>query len=199
MDFGVFISILIGAVFVNNIVLSKFLATCKLADETTSIEFAAGVGMTVMLVMTFSSAASWIVYEYMIVPMKIEYMRNVIFVAVIVGVVKILELMLQMTSKKFYKMLRVFIPAAAINCAVLGVVLLNLTEKIGNKSFNFLEATVYGFASSLGFAIIMIIFAAIREQLEYSDIPEIFKNNAVFFITIGIMAMAFMGFTGIKI
>lgn len=150
--------------------------------------------MAVTFVMTIASSITWIVYNYILLPFNLKYLQIIAFILIIASLVQFVEMVIQKTSPNLYKALGVFLPLITTNCAVLGVAILNIQE-----GYNFIETTINGFAGALGFSIALIILAGIRERLEYSEIPKSFQGVAIVFITAGLLAMAFMGFSGMKI
>jgi electron transport complex protein RnfA len=184
--------ILIGTVLVNNFVLVKFLGLCPFMGVSKKLETAAGMGLATTFVMTLSSVTSWLVNEYMLVPLGIEYLRIIAFIVVIAAVVQFTETMMRKTSPLLYQVLGIFLPLITTNCAVLGVALLNLQAER-----SLVEATVYGFGAAIGFSLVLSLFAAVRERVAVGDVPEPFQGSAIALITAGLMSLAFMGFAGL--
>ncbi|WP_373507103.1 electron transport complex subunit RsxA [Thiocapsa sp.] len=184
--------ILIGTVLVNNFVLVKFLGLCPFMGVSKKLETAAGMGLATTFVMTLSSVTSWLVNEYMLVPLGIEYLRIIAFIVVIAAVVQFTETMMRKTSPVLYQMLGIFLPLITTNCAVLGVALLNLQAER-----SLVEATLYGFGAAIGFSLVLSLFAAVRERVAVGDVPEPFQGSAVALVTAGLMSLAFMGFAGL--
>ncbi|RJL50532.1 electron transport complex subunit RsxA [Pectobacterium carotovorum] len=183
-----FVSILL----VNNFVLVKFLGLCPFMGVSKKLETAIGMGMATTFVMTAGSMFSWLVNEFILVPLDILYLRTMAFILVLAVVVQFSEMFVRKVSPELYRLLGIFLPLITTNCAVLGVVLLNI-----NLSHGFLQSTIYGFGGAAGFSLVMVLFAAIRERLAVSDIPAPFRGSSIALITAGLMSLAFMGFTGL--
>jgi electron transport complex protein RnfA len=184
--------ILIGTVLVNNFVLVKFLGLCPFMGVSKKLETAAGMGLATTFVMTLSSVTSWLVNEYMLVPLGIEYLRIIAFIVVIAAVVQFTETMMRKTSPVLYQVLGIFLPLITTNCAVLGVALLNLQAER-----SLVEATLYGFGAAIGFSLVLSLFAAVRERVAVGDVPEPLQGSAIALVTAGLMSLAFMGFAGL--
>jgi len=184
--------ILISTVLVNNFVLVKFLGLCPFMGVSKKLETAIGMGFATTFVMTLSSVTSWLVNEYMLVPLGIEYLRTIAFILVIAVVVQFTETVMHKTSPVLYQVLGIFLPLITTNCAVLGVALLNLQEQRG-----FLESTLYGFGAAIGFSLVLVLFAAVRERVAVADVPEVFQGGSIALVTAGLMSLAFMGFAGL--
>ena len=184
--------ILVGTVLVNNFVLVKFLGLCPFMGVSRKLETATGMGLATTFVLTLSSVCSFLVNEYLLVPLGIEYLRTVAFILVIAVVVQFTEMVMHKTSPLLYQVLGIFLPLITTNCAVLGVALLNFQEQR-----SLLESALYGFGAAVGFSLVLVLFAAVRERVAVADVPEPFKGNAIALITAGLMSMAFMGFAGL--
>jgi Na+-translocating ferredoxin:NAD+ oxidoreductase subunit A len=184
--------ILIGTVLVNNFVLVKFLGLCPFMGVSKKLETAAGMGLATTFVMTLSSVTSWLVNEYLLVPLGIEYLRIIAFIVVIAAVVQFTETVMRKTSPLLYQVLGIFLPLITTNCAVLGVALLNLQAER-----TLVEATLYGFGAAVGFSLVLTLFAAVRERVAVGDVPEPFQGSAIALVTAGLMSLAFMGFAGL--
>jgi len=184
--------ILISTVLVNNFVLVKFLGLCPFMGVSRKLETATGMGLATTFVLTLSSVCSFLVNEYMLVPLGIEYLRTIAFILVIAVVVQFTEMVMHKTSPLLYQVLGIFLPLITTNCAVLGVALLNFQEQR-----NLLESALNGFGAAVGFSLVLVLFAAVRERVAVADVPEPFKGNAIALITAGLMSMAFMGFAGL--
>ncbi len=184
--------ILVSTVLVNNFVLVKFLGLCPFMGVSKKLETATGMGLATTFVLTLSAVCSWLVNEYLLVPLGIEYLRTIAFILVIAVVVQFTEMVMHKTSPVLYQVLGIFLPLITTNCAVLGVALLNLQEKR-----SFLEATLYGFGAAVGFSLVLILFAAMRERVAVADVPQPFQGSAIALITAGLMSLAFMGFAGL--
>jgi len=187
-----YLFIIIGTVWVNNIVLSQFLGLCPFMGVSRKLETAIGMGLATVFVLTLSSIASYLIHTYLLLPNGLEYLRTISFILVIAGIVGFTELVVHKTSPLLHNVLGIYLPLITTNCAVLGVALLNV-----QKSNGFIESGLYGFGSAMGFTLILVLFAAMRERIRASDVPEIFQGSAIAMITAGLMALAFMGFTGL--
>jgi electron transport complex protein RnfA len=184
--------ILVGTVLVNNFVLVKFLGLCPFMGVSKKLETATGMGLATTFVLTLSSVTAWLVNEYMLVPLGIEYLRTIAFILVIAAVVQFTEMVMHKTSPVLYQVLGIFLPLITTNCAVLGVALLNLQEQR-----SFVESALYGFGAAVGFSLVLALFAAIRERVDVADVPEPFQGSAIALVTAGLMSLAFMGFAGL--
>ena len=187
-----YLLILISTVLVNNFVLVKFLGLCPFMGVSRKLETATGMAMATAFVLTLSSICSYIVNEYLLIPLELEYLRTLSFILVIAVVVQFTEMVVRKTSPLLYNVLGIYLPLITTNCAVLGVALLNVQE-----THHFLESAVYGFGAALGFSLVLILFSAMRERIAAADIPQPFKGAPIALITAGLMALAFMGFTGL--
>jgi len=187
-----YLLILVSTVLVNNFVLVKFLGLCPFMGVSKKLETATGMALATTFVLTLSSGCSYLVNEYLLAPFGLEYLRTISFILVIAAVVQFTEMVVHKTSPLLYQVLGIFLPLITTNCAVLGVALLNVQESHG-----FLESLVYGFGAAVGFSMVMILFAAMRERLEVADVPAPFRGPAIAMITAGLMSMAFMGFAGL--
>lgn len=185
------ILILVGTVLVNNFVLVRFLGLCPFMGVSKNLEAAFGMSLATAFVLTLSSAVSYLLHEYLLVPLSLEYLKTISFILVIAASVQFTEIMVRRLSPLLDQMLGIFIPLIATNCAVLGVALLNVQEADG-----FLQSVFYGFGAAGGFALVLTLFAAIRERVEAADLPRAFRGTAIALMTAGIMSLAFMGFSG---
>ena len=186
------ILIAIGSALVNNVVLSQFLGICPFLGVSKRTDTAAGMGGAVIFVITISSLLTSIIYNYLLVGLHIEYLKTIVFILVIAALVQFVEMFLKKTSPSLYKSLGVYLPLITTNCAVLGVALTNM-----QKDYGILSSVVNGFATAVGFTISIVILAGVRGRIEYNDIPESFKGTPIVLVTAGLMAIAFMGFSGI--
>lgn len=186
------ILIAIGSALVNNVVLSQFLGICPFLGVSKRTDTAAGMGGAVIFVITISSLLTSIIYNYLLVGLHIEYLKTIVFILVIAALVQFVEMFLKKSSPSLYKSLGVYLPLITTNCAVLGVALTNV-----QKDYGILPSVVNGFATAVGFTISIVILAGVRERIEYNDIPESFKGTPIVLVTTGLMAIAFMGFSGI--
>jgi electron transport complex protein RnfA len=184
--------ILVSTVLVNNFVLTKFLGLCPFMGVSRKLETATGMALATTFVLTLSSVCSYLVDHYMLVPLGLEYLRTISFILVIAAVVQFTEMVIHKTSPLLYQVLGIFLPLITTNCAVLGVALLNVQQDHG-----FLQSAVYGFGASVGFSMVLILFAAMRERITAADVPLAFRGPPIALITAGLMSMAFMGFSGL--
>ena len=187
-----FLLLLIGTVLVNNFVLVKFLGLCPFMGVSSKLETAMGMSMATTFVLTLASATSYLVETYLLAPLGIGYLRTLAFILVIAVVVQFTEMVVHKTSPPLYRLLGIFLPLITTNCAVLGVALLNLTEQ-----HTFIESLIYGFGAAVGFSLVLVLFAAMRERLAAADVPVAFKGASIAMITAGLMSLAFMGFSGL--
>jgi len=187
-----YILILVSTVLVNNFVLVKFLGLCPFMGVSKKTDAALGMGFATTFVMTLSSVLSYLIYTYLLQPFGLEFLQTIGFIIAIAAVVGFTEMAIHKTSPALYQVLGIYLPLITTNCAVLGVALLNVGEKN-----NFLESAFYGFGAAVGFTLVMILFASIRERLEYADIPKPFQGAPIALITAGLMSIAFMGFGGL--
>ncbi len=183
--------ILVGTVLVNNFVLVRFLGLCPFVGVSRNLEAAAGMSLATAFVLTLSSATAYLLHTYLLLPLGLEYLRTIAFILVIAASVQFTEIMVRRMSPLLDQVLGIYIPLIATNCAVLGVALLNVQQSQG-----FVQSVFYGFGASLGFALVLVMFAAIRERLEAADVPAPFRGTAIALMTAGIMSLAFMGFAG---
>jgi electron transport complex protein RnfA len=184
--------ILVSTVLVNNFVLVKFLGLCPFMGVSRKLETATGMGLATTFVLTLSAVASYLVNEYLLAPLGLEYLRTIAFILVIAVVVQFTEMVVHKTSPLLYQVLGIFLPLITTNCAVLGVALLNTQTQHG-----FIESAVYGFGAAAGFSLVLVLFAAMRERIIVAGVPVIFRGPAIALITAGLMSMAFMGFSGL--
>ena len=183
--------ILISTVLVNNFVLVRFLGLCPFLGVSGNLEAAVGMSLATAFVLTLSSATAYLLHQYVLVPLQLEYLRTLSFILVIAASVQFTEIMVRRLSPMLNQVLGIYIPLIATNCAVLGVALLNVQQAKG-----FVQSVFYGFGASLGFALVLVLFAAIRERLEVADVPAPFRGAAIALMTAGLMSLAFMGFSG---
>ncbi|RCU50408.1 MULTISPECIES: electron transport complex subunit RsxA [Corallincola] len=187
-----YLLLLVGTVLVNNFVLVKFLGLCPFMGVSNKLETAIGMSLATTFVLTLASTCSYLINQYLLVPLSIEYLRTMSFILVIAVVVQFTEMVVRKTSPLLYRLLGIFLPLITTNCAVLGVALLNINENHG-----FIESIVYGFGAALGFSLVLVLFAAMRERLAAADVPLPFRGASIAMITAGLMALAFMGFSGL--
>lgn len=188
-----YILILITAVFVNNIVLSQFLGICPFLGVSNKVSTSVGMSGAVLFVMTIATLVTYLLHQFVLVPTGLDYLRTITFILVIAALVQMVEIMLKKVSPPLYQALGVFLPLITTNCAVLGVAILAL----GLESGNLLKAVFFAIANAIGFALALIVFASIREQLELADIPKGMKGVPINLLVAGLLSLAFLGFTGL--
>ena len=188
-----YIVILIAAVFVNNIVLSQFLGICPFLGVSNKVSTSVGMSGAVLFVMTLATMVTYLLHEFVLVPAGLDYLRTITFILVIAALVQMVEIILKKVSPPLYQALGVFLPLITTNCAVLGVAILAL----GLESASLLKAVFFAVANSIGFALALIVFASIREELELAEIPEGMKGVPINLLVAGLLSLAFLGFTGL--
>ncbi len=184
--------ILVSTVLANNFVLVRFLGLCPFMGVSNKLEGAIGMSVATMFVLTLSSVTSYLLSVYLLRPMGLEYLSTLSFILVIATVVQLTEMVMRKTSPLLYRILGIFLPLITSNCAVLGVALLNVQEH-----HNLLQSALYGFGAAAGFGLVLVMFSAMRERIAHADVPLHFKGAPIGLITAGLMALAFMGFTGL--
>lgn len=184
--------LLLGAVLVNNFVLTQFLGLCPFMGVSGKLDTAIGMSAATTFVLTLSSLCSYLVYHYVLLPFDLLFLRTISFILVIAVVVNFTEMVMHKTSPMLYKVLGIFLPLITTNCAVLGVALLNT-----NRANTLVESVFFGFGAAVGFSLVLILFSAMRERLAVGDVPEPFQGAAIAMITAGLMALSFMGFAGL--
>ena len=184
--------ILVSTVLANNFVLVRFLGLCPLMGVSNKIEGAIGMSVATMFVLTLSSVSSYLLSSWFLKPLGLEYLSTISFILVIAVMVQLTELVMRKSSPVLYRVLGIFLPLITSNCAVLGVALLNMQEQ-----HNLLQSAMYGFGAATGFGLVLILFSAMRERLVMADVPVHFRGAPIGLITAGLMALAFMGFTGL--
>ncbi len=184
--------IIIAAVFINNYVMSQFLGICPFLGVSKKVETAAGMGVAVIFVMALASAAGWLAYTFILVPLGLEYLYNISFILIIASLVQFVEMFIKKSSPSLYQALGVFLPLITTNCAVLGVVVTNM-----QNGYNFIESIVNGVGGALGFALAIILFAGIRERIARNKILPAVQGFPIALISAGLMSIAFLGFTGL--
>ena len=188
-----YIIILIAAVFVNNIVLSQFLGICPFLGVSNKVSTSIGMSGAVLFVMTIATLATYLLHEFLLVPMGLDYLRTITFILVIASLVQMVEIILKKVSPPLYQALGVFLPLITTNCAVLGVAILAL----GLEATSLLKAVFFAIANSIGFALALIVFASIREQLELAELPKGMQGVPINLLVAGLLSLAFLGFTGL--
>jgi electron transport complex protein RnfA len=187
-----YLLILVSTVLVNNFVLVQFLGLCPFMGVSSRLETAMGMSLATTFVLTLASLCSYLTYTYLLEPFGLEFLQTISFILVIAFVVQFTEMVVHKTSPLLHKVLGIFLPLITTNCAVLGVALLNI-----KKSNGFIESILYGFGAAVGFSLVLILFAAMRERITVADVPAPFKGAAIAMMSAGIMSLAFMGFTGL--
>ena len=188
------ISISLGAILVNNFIFSQFLGCCPFLGCSNKTDTAVGMGLAVIFVMGLASAICWVVDHYVLMPLGLEFLETLAFILVIAALVQFVEMFLKKSVPSLYSALGIYLPLITTNCAVLGVVLLNV-----QNNYNFLESVVYGITGGIGFFIAIVLFASVRERVEFSDYPECFEGFSICLVSAALLALAFMGFSGMQI
>ena len=188
------LSIALGAILVNNFIFSQFLGCCPFLGCSSKVETATGMGLAVVFVMGLASAICWVIDTYILIPLGLAFLETLAFILVIASLVQFVEMFLKKSIPSLYSALGIYLPLITTNCAVLGVVLLNV-----QNSYNFIESVVYGITGGLGFLLAIVLFASIRERLVFADYPKNWDGFPIALVTAGLMALAFMGFSGLKI
>ena len=187
-----YFAIIIGAIFVNNVVLSQFLGICPFLGVSSKVETSLGMGAAVTFVMALSAVVTWLIQTYILIPLGIDYMQTIVFILVIAALVQMVEIVLKKVSPSLYQALGIFLPLITTNCAVLGVAIAMIQNE-----FSLLQGVVFNVATAVGFALALVIFAGLRERIEFEEAPKTFQGVPIALITASILAMAFMGFTGL--
>ena len=185
-------AIVIGAILVNNVVLSQFLGICPFLGVSSKVNTSLGMGMAVTFVMALSSVVTWCLQQFILVPFGIEYMQTIVFILVIAALVQMVEIVLKKVSPTLYQALGIFLPLITTNCAVLGVAILMV-----QKEFSLITGVIYSVSTALGFALALVLFAGIRERLDVEDVPQALRGVPIALISAGLLAMAFMGFANV--
>lgn len=188
------ITIALSAILINNFIFSQFLGCCPFLGCSSKMDTAAGMGLAVIFVMGLASAICWVVNEYILMPMGLGFLQTIAYILVIAVLVQFVEMFLKKAVPSLYSALGIYLPLITTNCAVLGVVLLNT-----QYSFNFLQSVVYGITGGIGFLVAICLFASVREKLEFADYPECFEGFPICLVSAGLVALAFMGFSGMNI
>ena len=194
MEIFKLLSITLGAILANNFIFSQFLGCCPFLGVSKKVDTAVGMGVAVTFVMGLASAVCFVVNRFILIPLDLAYMQTVAFILVIASLVQFIEMFLQKSMPSLYTALGIYLPLITTNCAVLGVVLLNV-----QNSYGFIESVVYGITGGLGFLLAIVLFASIRERLVFADYPKCWDGFPIALVTAGLMALAFMGFSGLKI
>ena len=194
MEIFKLLSITLGAILANNFIFSQFLGCCPFLGVSKKVDTAVGMGVAVTFVMGLASAVCFVVNKYILTPLDLAYMQTVAFILVIASLVQFIEMFLKKSMPTLYTALGVYLPLITTNCAVLGVVLLNV-----QNDYNFIESVVYGITGGLGFLLAIYLFSTVRERLEFADYPKAFEGFPIALITAGLIALAFMGFSGLQV
>jgi electron transport complex protein RnfA len=202
MDLGQLFAIAVGAIFVSNFVLSRFLGLCPFVGVSRDSQSALGMGMAVIFVMTMASLVTWFVYQFLLVPLGITYLRTIAFILVIATLVQFVEMVIEKTSPALHRSLGIYLPLITTNCAVLGVAVVNVDEFMVTDlptTASFIYTVVHGFSAGIGFTLALVLMAAIRERLQLIDVPKSMRGIPITFVVAGLMAIAFLGFSGLKL
>ena len=194
MDFTKLLEITLSAILINNFIFSQFLGICPFMGVSKKMDTAAGMGMAVIFVMGLASAICWVINEFVLMPLNLGYLQTLAYILVIAALVQFVEMFLKKGMPSLYSALGIYLPLITTNCAVLGVVLLNT-----QNNYNFIESLVYGVTGGIGFLIAIVLFASIREKLRFTEYPKSFEGFPIALVTAALLALAFMGFSGMKI
>ena len=194
MDFTKLLEITLSAILINNFIFSQFLGICPFMGVSKKMDTAAGMGMAVIFVMGLAAAMSWVINEFLLIPLGLEYLQTLAYILVIASLVQFVEMFLKKGMPSLYSALGIYLPLITTNCAVLGAVLINT-----QNNYNFIESVVYGVTGGIGFLIAIVLFASIREKLRFAEYPKAFEGFPIALVTAGLLALAFMGFSGMKI
>ena len=188
------ISISLGAILINNFIFAQFLGCCPFLGCSSKVDTAAGMGLAVVFVMGLASAICWVIDPYILIPLGLAFLETLAFILVIASLVQFVEMFLKKMVPSLYSALGIYLPLITTNCAVLGVVLLNV-----QNNYNFIESVVYGITGGLGFMLAIVLFASVRERVDFADYPECFEGFPICLVSAALLALAFMGFSGMKI
>ncbi|MBR4548772.1 MAG: electron transport complex subunit RsxA [Oscillospiraceae bacterium] len=188
------LAISLGAILTNNFIFSQFLGCCPFLGCSSKVDTATGMGIAVVFVMGLASAICWVIYTYILVPLNLAFLNTLAFILVIAALVQLVEMFLKKSVPSLYSALGIYLPLITTNCAVLGVVLLNV-----QNDYSFIESLVYGVTGGIGFMLAIVLFASVRERIAFSDYPECFEGFPICLVSAGLVALAFMGFSGMKI
>ncbi|MBR5390798.1 MAG: electron transport complex subunit RsxA [Clostridia bacterium] len=194
MDVAKLLDIMLGAILINNFIFSQFLGICPFMGVSKKTDTAAGMGMAVIFVMGLASAICWVINKFVLVALGLQYLQTLAYILVIAALVQFVEMFLKKAVPSLYSALGIYLPLITTNCAVLGVVLLNT-----QNNYNFIESVVYGVTGGIGFLVAIVLFASIREKLRFADYPKAFEGFPIALVTAGLLALAFMGFSGMSI
>ena len=188
------LAISLGAILTNNFIFSQFLGICPFLGCSSKVDTATGMGLAVVFVMGLASAICWVIDTYILIPLGLAFLETLAFILVIAALVQFVEMFLKKSVPSLYSALGIYLPLITTNCAVLGVVLLNV-----QNNYNFIESVVYGITGGLGFMLAIVLFASVRERIQFADYPECFEGFPICLVSAGLVALAFMGFSGMKI
>jgi electron transport complex protein RnfA len=194
MDFTKLLEITLSAILINNFIFSQFLGICPFMGVSKKMDTAAGMGMAVIFVMGLASAICWVINEFVLMPLELGYLQTLAYILVIAALVQFVEMFLKKGMPSLYSALGIYLPLITTNCAVLGAVLINT-----QNHYNFIESLVYGVTGGIGFLIAIVLFASIREKLRFTEYPKSFEGFPIALVTAALLALAFMGFSGMKI
>ena len=189
---GDYLLLIVSAILVSNIVLARYLGNCPFLGVSQKMDTAVGMGMAVIFVVTLAGMITWVVQYAILNPLGLEYLRTIAFILVIASLVQLVEMFLQKSVPALYKALGIFLPLITTNCAVLGIAIINIQEE-----FNFMQTVVFSFASAVGFSLAMVLLASLRERFPTARIPSAFAGMPIGMLTVGLLALAFLGFTGL--
>jgi electron transport complex protein RnfA len=189
---GDYLLLIVSAILVSNIVLARYLGNCPFLGVSQKMDTAVGMGMAVIFVVTLAGMITWVVQYAILNPLGLEYLRTIAFILVIASLVQLVEMFLQKSIPALYKALGIFLPLITTNCAVLGIAIINIQEE-----FDFMQTVVFSFASAVGFSLAMVLLASLRERFPTARIPSAFAGMPIAMITVGLLALAFLGFTGL--
>ena len=188
------LAISLGAILTNNFIFSQFLGCCPFLGCSSKVETATGMGLAVVFVMGLASAICWVIYTYVLIPLNLTFLNTLAFILVIAALVQFVEMFLKKSVPSLYSALGIYLPLITTNCAVLGVVLLNV-----QNNYNFIESVVYGITGGVGFMLAIVLFASVRERIQFAEYPECFEGFPICLVSAGLLALAFMGFSGMQI
>ena len=200
MDIGQLFVIVVASIFINNFVLARFLGICPYIGVSRRLDSAVSMGIAVTFVMSMASAVTWLIYTYLLAPetnlwgLDLIFLKTIAFILVIAALVQLIEMIIQKTSAGLYRALGIYLPLITTNCAILGVTVLNIEE-----GYSFIESLIHGFAAGIGFTLALVLMSGLREKYELAEIPESMRGIPIAFITAGVMAIAFLGFSGLSI
>ena len=202
MDIGAYVTIIISTIFINNFILSRFLGLCSFVGVSKQIGPAVSMGIAVTFVTTMASLISWPIYNFVLIPYHLEYLRTISFILVIASFVQFVEIVVQKKAPSLYKIFGIYLPLITVNCAVFGVAVLNTDVFFfGGRAVagSFLKSVIQGFGAGAGYTLAMFLMAGIRERLEFADVPRSFKDVPITFVIASLLSLAFLGFSGFKI